>query len=298
MHHVHDQTIQADGVTLVTQAFGAPDDPPVLLIMGGMSSMLWWPEPFCERLAARGRYVIRYDQRDTGLSTTYPPGQPGYTLDDMADDVVRILDGYNLPAAHLVGFSFGGGIAQLATLKHPERVITLTAMCTSPFDSELHNQPESAPDTDGATDAADPADAGGDGPPDLDLTNREQSIDYLIEGTRALAGTAYPFDEVGTRRLAEQDFDRAHNFASAPNHFQVGGGEALLGRLGEIAAPLLVLHGTEDPMLSKQHAIEFTERVPGTTLVWLEGVGHELPEPAWDTVIAAIARHTDDARRG
>jgi predicted alpha/beta hydrolase len=111
---VSERVIRSDGIEIATEAFGDPANSTVLLVMGAMASMLWWPEEFCEELAARGRRVIRYDHRDTGLSTKYEPGEPPYTLGDMADDAVRVLDGYGISAAHLVGMSMGGVISQLA----------------------------------------------------------------------------------------------------------------------------------------------------------------------------------------
>src|SRR5688572_24352143 len=107
-----ERTIEAGEIELVTQRFGDPARPTVLLIMGGMASMLWWPQEFCERLASHGRNVIRYDQRDTGRSTKYPPGEAPYTLDDLADDAIGVLDGYSyrISAAHVVGMSLGGMI--------------------------------------------------------------------------------------------------------------------------------------------------------------------------------------------
>src|SRR5688572_14306056 len=136
-----ERVIRADGVELATQSFGDPAHPPVLLIMGVMASMLWWPDEFCERLANRRRYVVRYDNRDTGRSTTYEPGLPTYTFDDMADDAVRVLDAYEISSAHLVGMSMGGMIAQLATLKHLARVASLTAISTSPFGIDTSDLP-------------------------------------------------------------------------------------------------------------------------------------------------------------
>src|SRR5262245_36076186 len=94
------KTIRVAGIEMATEAFGDPGHPPILLIMGMMASMLWWPDEFCRQLAGNGRYAVRYDNRDTGLSTTWEPGKPGYTFDDMADDAVRVLDGYGLAAAH------------------------------------------------------------------------------------------------------------------------------------------------------------------------------------------------------
>ena len=104
---------------IVSQAFGDPRDPAMLLIMGAMASMLWWPEALCEKLAGEGRFVIRYDNRDTGLSTKYAPGEPPYTFDDMADDAVRVLDSHGIGMAHVVGMSMGGMIAQRLALRHP-----------------------------------------------------------------------------------------------------------------------------------------------------------------------------------
>ena len=124
--------IEANGVELCTEPFGDPADPPVLLIMGIGASMLWWDEGFCGLLADGGRYVIRYDHRDVGRSITYEPGRPEYTGSDLVADAAAILDGYGIPAAHVVGVSAGGAFAQLLTLEHPERVLSLTLISTSP----------------------------------------------------------------------------------------------------------------------------------------------------------------------
>src|SRR5918998_2222102 len=105
--------IETNGVELCTESFGDPGNPPVLLIMGIGASMLWWEEGFCRMLADRGRFVIRYDHRDTGRSVTYGPGRPGYTGSDMVADAAGVLDAYQVPAAHLVGVSAGGAFAQL-----------------------------------------------------------------------------------------------------------------------------------------------------------------------------------------
>ena len=124
--------IATNGAELCVDTFGDPAHPSVLLIMGSAGSMDRWEEPFCERLAAAGRYVIRYDHRDTGGSTTYPPGKPGYTSDELFADPLAILDHLGVERAHLVGLSMGGAIAQMIALEHPERVLSLTLMSTSP----------------------------------------------------------------------------------------------------------------------------------------------------------------------
>ena len=127
-----ERMIEANGVELCTEPFGDPDDPPVLLIMGVGGSMLWWEEGLCRMLAEGGRYVIRYDHRDTGRSVTYEPGRPGYAADDLVDDATRVLDAYGIAGAHLVGVSAGGAFAQLVALDFPDRVLSLVLISTSP----------------------------------------------------------------------------------------------------------------------------------------------------------------------
>src|SRR5215204_5778633 len=124
--------IEANGVELCTEAFGDPRDPPILLIMGTGASMLWWEEGFCRMLAGGGRFVIRYDHRDTGRSVTHEVGPPGYTDGDMEADAVGVLDAYDILAAHVVGVSAGGAFAQLLALDFPDRVRSLVLISTSP----------------------------------------------------------------------------------------------------------------------------------------------------------------------
>src|SRR4051795_5431296 len=127
-----ERTIEADGVCICAEAFGEPADPPVLLVMGMGASMLWWDDGFCAALAAGGRFVVRYDHRDTGRSSTYPPGRPPYGGDDLVADAARVLDGYGIARAHVVGLSMGGALAQLLALDFADRVASLVLMSTSP----------------------------------------------------------------------------------------------------------------------------------------------------------------------
>ena len=126
-----ERPIEANGVELCTEAFGDPADPPVLLIMGMGGSMLWWEEGFCRRLAEGGRFVIRYDHRDTGRSVTYEPGCPGYTGADLVADAAGVLDAYGIASAHVVGVSMGAALAQLLALDFPDRVGSLVLISTS-----------------------------------------------------------------------------------------------------------------------------------------------------------------------
>jgi pimeloyl-ACP methyl ester carboxylesterase len=124
--------IEANGVELCTEPFGDRADPPILLVMGIGGSMLWWEEGFCRMLAGGGRFVIRYDHRDTGRSITYQPGRPGYTGSDLVADAAGVLDAYRIAAAHVVGVSAGGALAQLLALDFADRVRSLVLISTSP----------------------------------------------------------------------------------------------------------------------------------------------------------------------
>lgn len=280
-----ERVIQTNGVEIATEAFGSPSEPPVLLIMGAMASMLWWPAEFCELLAARGYFVIRYDNRDTGLSTTYEPGQPGYTFDDMADDTIAVLDGYDLASAHLVGMSLGGTIGQLAALKHPARVRSLTAISTSPVGVDTSDLPQTSS-------AYMEHAAQGE---NVDWSDRDEVVDFMVKDSRMIAGTAHPYDEGRARRLIECDIDRAHNFVSATNHFMLADGGDSQAGINELEVPLLVIHGTADPIFPIEHAVALSQAVDGAALVKLEGGGHEIHLQDWNRIVKAIDRHASQA---
>jgi pimeloyl-ACP methyl ester carboxylesterase len=249
----------------------------VLLIMGQMASMLWWPDGFCERLAAAGRFVLRYDHRDTGRSTAYPPGRAGYSGDDLVADAAAVLDGHGLARAHVVGFSAGGALAQILALARPERVSTLTVISSSPV-----RGPAGLP-------GPDPAylrhAAGG---AEVDWSDRAAVTDSIVSEARALAGDR-PFDEEETRAFVARDLARTTNPASLPNHMLVP--EAALPS-GTLAAPLLVIHGTADPLFPPAHGEALAgTKVPGT-FVPVRGGGHALHEQDWPLIVDAIVRHT------
>ncbi|MER8644966.1 alpha/beta hydrolase [Mesorhizobium sp. M1252] len=267
---------------IVSQTFGDPGDPAILLIMGAMASMLWWPEALCKKLAGEGRFVIRYDNRDTGLSTKYTPGEPPYTFDDMADDAVRVLDSCGIGKAHVIGMSMGGMIAQRLVLKHPLRVISLTVISSSPVGIDTSQLP-------GTTEAYMEHSADG---ARVDWSNRDQVIGFVVKDARAIASTAHPFDEKAMRAFVQQDYDRSGGFLSATNHFMLKSGEDLKGRLREIKVPLLVIHGTSDPIFPVEHGAALADAVAGGRLVRVEGGGHELHPDDWGTIVAAIVTHT------
>jgi pimeloyl-ACP methyl ester carboxylesterase len=280
-----ERMIQADDVELCAESFGDPGDPPILLIMGIGASMLWWDEAFCRRLAAGGRFVIRYDHRDTGRSTTFPPGHPGYTGAALVTDAVAVLDGYGIPAAHIVGLSAGGGIAQHVALAHAERVGSLVLIATSPAVSGGRPLP---PPT--ATFRRFAATA------QVDWSDPESVIRYHVDYWRTLGGDR-PFDESACRDLVRRDVERARDIAATQNHDLVAGDEGPDRPLSSVSAPTLVIHGTADPLFPFPHGVELAREIPGARLLALEGGGHGIDRVDWDTVLPAIWSHTAPGRR-
>jgi pimeloyl-ACP methyl ester carboxylesterase len=279
--------VEVNGVSLCVDAVGDPADPAILLIAGLGSSMDWWEAEFCERLAAGGqgqggRFVIRYDHRDTGQSVSYPAGKPGYTGADLASDAAGILDALGRRSAQLAGISMGGALAQQVALTQPDRVDSLVLMSTSPA---VPGEPELPPMSEElrAWFAAEV--------PEPDWTERGAVIDYLTGYERQLESAEY-FDEPRVRALVARSFDRTRDMASSmTNHALAGEGELARGPLGEITAPVLVIHGTADPMFPFGHAEALAAGIPGAELLPLEGVGHQLPpRPFWPPVMTAMLR--------
>jgi len=277
---VAERMIEANGVELCTEPFGDRADPPVLLIMGIGASMLWWEEGFCRMLADGRRFVIRYDHRDTGRSVTYPPGRPGYTGADLTADAAGVLDAYGIAAAHLVGVSAGGGIAQELALDCPDRVLSLVLMSTSPVTPGDRGLPPPSDEFERFVSTA-----------RVDM-DPHSVIEYLIAYERVLAGGRRPFDEVAVRDLVRRDVERARDFAALQNHDVLPAGEASSGSLSSITAATLVIHGTADPMFPIEHAEALVEEIPGARLLPLEGAGHGVDRADWKAIAGAILEHT------
>ncbi|MQY16354.1 Aclacinomycin methylesterase RdmC [Streptomyces sp. RB5] len=284
------------GIKLCVQEFGEPGDPVVLLVGGAEASMDWWEDGFCVQLAARGLRVVRYDSRDTGRSTTFPVGDPGYSGMDLVEDAAALVEALGVVAVHLVGISAGGGVGQELALRYPERVLTLTLVATTAAVDRGPGRPELPPVSERlAAYFRDPA-------PEPDWSDRESVIGYLLAGQRAFAGEL-PVDEERIRRIAGQVFDRSPAPAAAANHWRVAedpdAGAAPSRTLGDIAVPTLVLHGTADPLFPLAHGEALAAEIPGARLVALPGMGHQVPPPElWDVVIPAIAEHCGGIRGG
>jgi pimeloyl-ACP methyl ester carboxylesterase len=273
-----ERTIKSDGAEICTQAFGDPKDPPVLLIMGVLASMLWWPERFCEELAGQGRFVIRYDNRDTGLSTHWPQGEPGYRFADMADDAAAVLDGYGIAKAHVVGMSMGGMLVQQLALRHPDRVRTVTIISSSPLGVE---------GLPGMTPAYSAHSAEGE---KVDWSDVAAMADYIRKDVAMIASTRHPHDVVAASELIDRDVARTgSSYTSSTNHFALLGDDGPKLRAADIAAPMLVIHGTSDPLFPVEHGEAFLKELPEAKLHRIEGGGHEIHSADIDEYVRIIA---------
>jgi pimeloyl-ACP methyl ester carboxylesterase len=280
-----ERMIEANGVELCAEAFGDPADPPILLVMGIGGSMLWWEEGFCRMLADGGRFVIRYDHRDTGRSVTYEPGRPEYTGADLVADAAGVLGAYGIPAAHVVGVSAGGAFAQLLALAFPDRVLSLVLISTSPATPGERRLPSASERYARFLATA-----------EVDWSDDGSVIEYLVDYARVLAGGERPFDEGAFHELVRRDVERARNIASSENHGAIADGEVSRNPLSSITAPTLVIHGTADPMFPLEHGQALAAEIPGATLLPLNGAGHGVDRADWGTIVRAIIEHTDGRR--
>jgi pimeloyl-ACP methyl ester carboxylesterase len=271
-----------NGAELCVETFGAPANPAVLLIQGAAASMLWWEAELCQRIAANDRFVIRYDNRDTGRSTCYPPGRPGYSFTDLTEDALGVLDALGIRRAHLVCRSWSGGIGLIAAVDHPDRAASMTFVCTStgadglpPPSDDLARHVPSAPDP------ADPA----------------AVVDYVVATARAYSGGSPYFDEAATRTLVERDVARTRNMASMlANHYAIDFDGPAHGGFADITAPTLVVHGDHDPLFPLPHGQALRDAIPGARLLILQGAGHDVPRPVWDLFASALIQHTGPGR--
>jgi len=271
-----------DDGTLFTESFGDGNAPPVLLIMGAMASGVWWPRAFCVELASRGRFVIRYDHRDTGRSTSYGTGGATYSTETLADDALSVLNAYNIESAHLVGMSLGGYLGQLLALKAPQRVKTLTLVASECLAPKNPSIPSMDPRIQKYHSRA----------VTLDWADREAVLEYQVGAWRLLTGSAHPFDEEFIRGLAAEDEDRTPNPLTPFNHASLKEPTGWVGRLDEIQAPALIIHGTEDLVVPYAHGLALHKGLRDSCLLTLRGTGHEVHPLDWPKILDAIVERT------
>jgi pimeloyl-ACP methyl ester carboxylesterase len=275
--------IKANDIELYTESFGNENNPAILLVAGATVSMLFWDAEFCGRLAEKGFFVIRYDNRDVGKSTFYTPGTTPYNIVDLTNDAISILDSYKIDKAHFVGLSLGGLISQIASIKFPYRVKSLTLMSTGPWGDPDPTIPEMD------TRILDFHSKAGT----IGWTNEDSVVNYLIQGAELMCGRKQ-FDKKRSEQLIRAEFKRANNYISMFNHAALSGGEDYWNRLSEIKQPTLIIHGTEDKIWHYKNAGALLERIKGSALITLEGTGHELHFEDWATITDGIGKHIKD----
>jgi pimeloyl-ACP methyl ester carboxylesterase len=282
----------SNGIELEFETFGSRTDPAMLLVAGLGSQLLSWDEELCGMLAERRFFVIRFDNRDVGLSTYMDAlgpadlgaalrGEPRplYSLDDMAADAAGLLDFLGVGGAHVVGVSMGGFIAQLVALNHPERVLSLTSIMSGPGGRDMV-----APTPEGQAVLLVPV-----------RDTREERIEQTIWIRKTLRGHHDAFDDVAERARAERIIDRAYYPAGFGRQLvAILGAPSRIPRLEHLHLPTLVVHGTEDILVPVENGRRVAAAVPHARLLLVEGMGHDLPRRAWPLVVDAI---TDFARQ-
>ena len=279
MEAQNEKMVNNGDVVICTEHFGSSDNPVILLIAGATVSMLYWDADFCSQLAGKGYFVIRYDNRDVGKSTTYDVGTTPYDIVDLVNDAVCVLDGYGVAKANIMGISLGGLIAQLIALQYPNRVQSLILMSTGVWGMPDPDIPEMEGDI-----VDFQAKAG-----DVDWDNEEEVVGYLLESSRLMAGSK-PVDYQREERRIRGGFRRTVSYRSMFNHAGIQGGEAYYNRTSEIHAPTLIIHGTADKIWHFDHTKKLLAEINDSRLLTLDGAGHELNVNDW----ASIANAVDD----
>ncbi|HET7339653.1 MAG TPA: alpha/beta hydrolase [Candidatus Dormibacteraeota bacterium] len=265
---------KSNGIELEYETFGDETRTPLLLIGGLGTQMISWDEEFCQLLASRGFRVVRFDNRDAGLSTWIESNAPPYTLDDMAADAVGLLDALEIRSAHIVGASMGGFIAQLIVLNHPDRVLTLTSMISGP-----NGEDGVRPTPEGTALLLMPA-----------PQTREERIDQNLTAKRLLLGPADPFDDAYERAKIARAVDRAYNPAGFMRQLQaIAAAPGRLKRLSAVRVPALVVHGDADILVPVDNGRRVAAAIPGARMLEIKGMGHDIPKRVWPEVIDAIA---------
>lgn len=290
------QRADAGDVELAYETFGDRADTPILLVMGLATQMLGWPDEFCAGLAERRHFVVRFDNRDVGLSTHLFDASPGdfmaavqgdtssasYTLTDMARDTVGLLDALEMGSAHLVGASMGGMIAQTVAIDHPERVRSLTSIMSTTGNAEV-----GAPSQEALQVLLAPA-----------AETREDAIEQTVRTYRVIASPGFELDEPALRERVGLAFDRAHDPAGVSRQLVavLASGDRT-ERLAGVGLPTLVVHGADDPLVNVSGGRATAAAIPDAELVVIDGMGHDLPRALWPQVIDRIAAHVERAQR-
>ena len=293
VHKSEERFAQVGELEICWQQFGDDADPPLLMIMGLGAQMILWPDELCEMIAAQGFRVIRFDNRDSGRSTVLadaPTGtipralageiEPGsYSLSEMAGDAAGLLDALGIEAAHVVGSSLGGMVAQTLAIEHPDRVLSLASIMSTTGDRAVgHASP-----------------AGIEALTSVPPPERNGFVESLVAARRKIGSPGFPFDEDRARKTAELGFGRGfHPKGTVRQTIAIILSGDRTRHLREIGVPTVVIHGEDDPLIGVSGGRATAEAIPGSKLVVIEGMGHDLPAGVWERVSDAIV---ENARR-
>ncbi len=284
-------TAPANGISIEYDTFGDASNPTILLVMGFASQMTMWAPEFCEQLASRGFQVIRFDNRDVGLSTKLDDAPPpdlakafagdfssaSYTLWDMADDAMGLLDHLGIAKAHIVGASMGGMIAQAIAIKHPSRVLSLTSIMSTTGDP---NVGQATPEAMAALMS----------PP---ATNRQEAIERGQATWKIIGSPAYPTPPEVVAERVGSDYDRAyHPLGVARQLLAILATGDRTEALRKLDVPTLVIHGENDPLVTVSGGKATAEAIPGAKLLTFPGAAHDFPPELYDAWIDAIVENT------
>jgi len=290
-----DKMVEANGVVIRTESFGDSQGVPLLLIMGATAPGVYWPDRFVSKFVDRGCFVVRYDNRDTGMTTCVDYSEQPYTLDDMALDAVAVMDAYGFEKAHAAGASMGGMILQTLMLQHPSRLRSAAVIMSSPLSGGATEEGLNAADLPGPDPAWMEKSMGLLASPP---GSREEMIDRKIEQFRMLSGSAEGFDALAQREIATVEVDQAIDLSAAMNHTLAINNSSPSDRrpmLSSATTPTLVIHGTEDPILPYAHGVSLAEVIPGSELMTLDKAGHEMPQCYEDELVERMLKLQQDA---
>jgi pimeloyl-ACP methyl ester carboxylesterase len=288
-----EQRAQVGSVELVYETIGDPSDAPLLMVMGLGMQLIHWDRELCELLAGRGFHVIRFDNRDTGLSTKIRgpvpnvmrllagmPARVPYLLPDMAGDALGLLDHLGIERAHVVGASMGGMIGQTMAIERPERVLSLASIMSTTGDRRV-------------------------GTPKLRVwslmmrrapQDRDAYVRYFVKVFRMIGSPAYRIDEERSRELAAATYDRSHYPPGTARQLAaILASGSRTAALRQLDVPTVVIHGESDPLVPLRAGLATARAIPGADLISIPGMGHDLPTELWPAFVDAIAKNADRA---
>lgn len=274
--------VQANGITIEFETHGDPQNEPMLMVMGHGAQLIYWPPAFLQGLVEEGYFVITYDNRDVGKSTHFPLGTT-YTVSDMSNDGMALLDHLGIDSAHIVGASMGGGIVQVMAIEHPERVRSMCSIMSTTSGPGLPPPPAEVLQTMLAM-QAEPVDT------------RDAFVEQAMKTARIVGSTGFDFEPDWIRTRSELTYDRGYHPDGRTNQsMAIAMTPDRTEALRSVTAPTVVIHGTVDPLVHPMGGELTANAVPGAELVMIEGMGHDLPSGVFQTVTEAIVKNARKA---